>query len=127
MGGSEDAPDGADWRVLDTTTLLPLARFRAAFSRDVLGRRRDALFDLLDAVLTDAGPTSLVRRSLNPGFGRGWASTCDALADGTLAFAAARRLVVAALPPPPPEERELWALDGTTWPRPAATTSPDRT
>jgi hypothetical protein len=112
---------------METTTILPLARFRSAFYRDVLGLRRDAQFDLLDAVLTDAGPTSLVRRSLSPGFARGWASTCDALSDGTLDFAAARRLCVASLPPPPAGERELWALDGTTWPRPAAKTSPDRT
>jgi DDE superfamily endonuclease len=112
---------------MDTTALLPLARFRAAFYRDVLGLRRDALFDLLDAVLTDAGPTSLVRRSLNPGFSRGWASTCDALADGSFDTAAARWLFVGALPPPPAGERELWALDGTTWPRPAAKTSPERT
>lgn len=112
---------------METTTTLPLARFRAAFYRDVLGRRRDALFELLDAVLTDAGPTTLVRRSLNPGFARGWASACDALADGSLDFAAARRLIVDSLPPPAPGERELWALDGTTWPRPAAKTSPDRT
>lgn len=112
---------------MDTTALLPLARFRAGFYRDVLGLRRDALFALLDAVLTDAGPTSLVRRSLNPGFARGWASACDALADGPLDLTAARRLFVAARPPVAPGERELWALDGTTWPRPAAQTSPDRT
>ncbi len=112
---------------MDTTKLLPLAHVRQAFYRDALGLRRDAQFDLLDAVLTDAGATTLVRRSLNPGFGRGWSSTCDALSDGTLDFAAARRLFVAALPLPAPEERELWALDGTTWPRPAAKTSADRT
>jgi hypothetical protein len=112
---------------METTTLLPLARFGAAFYRDVLKLRRDALFDLLDAVLTAAGPSSLVRRSLEPGFTRGWASTCDALSDGALDTAAVRRLFVASLPPPAPGERELWALDGTTWPRPAAKTSPDRT
>jgi hypothetical protein len=46
---------------MDTTTLLPLARFRAGCYQDVLGLRRDALFELLDAVLTDAGPTGWVR------------------------------------------------------------------
>ncbi len=112
---------------METTALLPLARFRTAFYRDILGLRRDALFEVLDAVLTAAGPTSLVRRSLEPGFSRGWASVCDALADGSLDTAAARRLFVAALPPPAAGEHELWALDGTTWPRPAAKTSPDRT
>jgi DDE superfamily endonuclease len=112
---------------METSATAPLARFRQAFYRDVLGLRRDALFELLDAVLTAAGPSSLVRRSLEPAFSRGWASVPDALSDGTLDFAAARRLFVGSLPPPALGERELWALDGTTWPRPAAKTSPDRT
>jgi hypothetical protein len=113
---------------METTAIThPLARFRSAFYRAVLGLRRDALFELLDAVLTDARPTSLVRHTLAPVFSRGWASASDALSDGSLDPAAARRLFVASLPPPAAGERELWALDGTTWPRPAAKTSPDRT
>jgi hypothetical protein len=92
-----------------------------------LRTRRDALFDLIDAVLTSAGPQSLVRLSLAPCYPRGWASTCDALADGRLCTAALRRLCVRSLPAGAPGRRELWALDGTTWPRPAAKTSRART
>jgi DDE superfamily endonuclease len=105
----------------------PLERFRAQLYHGVLGRRRDALFDLVDALLTGDGPRPLVRLSLAPCFPRGWASACDALADGRLDAGALRRLCVRSLPRPAAGRRVLWALDGTTWPRPAAKTSPART
>jgi DDE superfamily endonuclease len=112
---------------METHDLAPLERFRAQLYHVVLRTRRDALFDLVDALLTGDGPRSLVRLSLAPCFARGWASACDAVADGRLNLAALRRLCVRALPVPADGERELWALDGTSWPRPAAKTSPQRT
>jgi hypothetical protein len=111
---------------MDITPPRPLARFRAE-PYQTLGLRRDALCDLVDAVLTAAHPCSLVRLSLAPGFRRGWASAPDALGDGSRAVGALRRLFVTSLPPPPAAARPLWALDGSTWPRPAAKTSPART
>jgi len=111
---------------METITVAPLTRFRQQFYDEVLGRRRDALCDLLDAALTLDPVTSLVGLSLAPAFARAWPSTADALAAGTLDVAAARRLFVRQLPPPV-GNRELWAIDGTTWPRPAAKTSPERT
>lgn len=89
--------------------------------------RRDALFELLDAVLSDAQATSLVRHSLSPCFRRGWASTADALSDGSLDLAALRRLFARATPAPLAGARELWVLDGSIWPRPEAKTCPERT
>lgn len=113
---------------MDTTPAPPpLARFRAALYQTALGARRDALFELLDAVLTTPHVGSLVQLSLAPVFRRRWASTTDALADGTLAVDALRRLFVQTLPTPPPDQRPLWAIDGSIWPRPDATTSPERT
>lgn len=106
---------------------LPLARFRAELYQSGLGLRRDALFELLDAVLCGEGGTSLVRRSLAPCFRRGWAAICDALADGTLDVVALRRILAAHTPTPPLGQRELWVVDGSLWPRPAAKTSPERT
>ena len=110
-----------------TTPAAPLARFRAELSQSVLGLRRDALYELLDAVLSGDGASSLVRHSLAPCFRRGWASICDALADGTLDGAALRRLFAQTMPPALVEARLLWVVDGTTWPRPEAKTSPERT
>lgn len=110
-----------------TTPTSPLARFRAELYQSALGLRRDALCDLLDAVLTGEGAESLVRRSLAPAFRRGWSSACDALADGSLDVAALRRLFAATMPPAAVEGRLLWVLDGSIWPRPAAKASPART
>jgi len=113
-------------RVSKTQGLAPLRHFRQELYDD-LGLRQDSLFELVDAVLTAAGPTTLVRHSLSPYFRRQWPSTCDALADGSLDVPAVRRLFVQSLPLPTASDREVWAVDGTAWPRPAAATSPDRT
>lgn len=112
---------------MDTTPAAPLARFRAELYQSGLGLRRDALCDLLDAVLCGDGARSLVRHSLHPAFRRGWAAICDALSDGSLDVAALHRLFAQTLPAALVEGRLLWALDGTTWPRPEARTSPERT
>jgi hypothetical protein len=112
--------------VSKTQGLAPLRLFRQELYDD-LGLRQDSLFELVDAVLTAAGPTTLVRHSLSPCFRRQWSSTCDALADGSLDVPALRRLFVQSLPAPANGEREVWAVDGTAWPRPAAATSPERT
>jgi hypothetical protein len=92
-----------------------------------LGRRRDALFELTDAALTAAGPTTVVRLSLEPAFRRRWPSAPDALADGTLDPERCRALLRTTLAQHEPADRPIWALDGTTWPRPAAHTSAERT
>ena len=109
-----------------TQGLAPLRRFRQELYDD-LGLRQDSLFELVDAVLTATGPMTLVRHSLSPFFRRRWPSTCDALADGSLEVPALRHLFVQSLPMPTDDAREVWAVDGTAWPRPAAATSPDRT
>lgn len=110
-----------------TSTSPPLARFRAELYQSVLGMRRDALCELLDAVLCGERATSLVRHSLAPVFRRGWASAPDALADGSLEVAALRRLFAQHLPTPSWGRRDLWVLDGSIWPRPEAKTCPERT
>ena len=112
---------------MDITPAAPLARFRAELYQTVLGLRRDALFELVDAVLTADRAESLVRHSLAPVFRRGWASVPDALADGSLDVAALRRLLARHTPVPAWGRRELWVIDGSIWPRPEAKTSPERT
>jgi hypothetical protein len=109
------------------TALLPLARFRAELYHRGFGLRRDALMDLLDAVLTGEHATSLVRLSLAPGFRRQWPSTCDALSAGTLDEDALHHRCGTRLPSPPATSRRVWVIDGSIWPRPEAQTSPQRT
>jgi hypothetical protein len=110
-----------------TSPATTLTRFRHALYH-CLGLRRDALFELLDAVLSGPAVTSAVRLSLEPVFRRQWASTCDALSDGSLDPAAFQRLVVPYLPETAHiGGRHLWAMDGSGWPRANAHTSPERT
>lgn len=116
----------------NTTATTALAAFRHEVYHHTLGHRKDSLFELLEATLAAPGPTSLVRLTLSPPFTRRWASAPDALADGTLDPAAARRALAAQTTPALGEQaqvggRVVWAVDGTTWPRPAARTSPERT
>ena len=94
-----------------------------------LGHRKDSQFELKDAALV-GGPETLVRLSLQDVFRRGWSSPSDALNDGQVSVTAIRRLVGQQAVEVAAErawEREVWALDGTHWPRPHAVTSPGRT
>ena len=110
-----------------TTAAHDLTLFREVIYRHTLGQRKDSLFDLTDAILTSAGPASLARLSLAPGFRRRWSSVSDALSAGRLDGPLLRCLLVAALPAAPAAARPLWAIDASTWPRPAAQTSAERT
>ncbi len=113
------APDARGERV----AWRRLAGFRRGWYR-CLGRWTDALFGLTDAVLCAGGPVcSLPRLSLEPVFGRGHGSAYGALAEGAVGVEALRDLLAAARPPGWPL---VFAVDGTSWPRCDAETSPDR-
>jgi DDE superfamily endonuclease len=88
-----------------------------------LGRRRDALFEVLDALLTAGSCPSLPHLSLAPGHRRGWGSVYAALRRGHVEVPALR-----ALPSrqPVPDGPPVYAVDVSVWPRPAAATSPER-
>jgi hypothetical protein len=110
-----------------TSPSTTLASFRDQRYQRVLVRRRNAQFEVLDAVLTGPPVTSAVRLSLEPVFRRQWSSTCDALSDGALDPAALQRIVVPwTADLTPVKGRELWAIDGSSWVRPDAVTSPER-
>ena len=110
-----------------TTASHDLRLFRRVIYQHTLGQRKDSLFDLTDAILTSTGPATLARLSRAPGFRRRWSSVSDALTDGRLDVPLLRRRLVAALPAVPAADRPLWAIDASTWPRPAAVTSRERT
>jgi hypothetical protein len=110
----------------DAGALARLAGFREDLYWS-LTRRRDALFELCDAVLCAPGRVSdLARLSLAPEFSRGHGALYDALNAGRAGFARLRR-ALAGLPLPAWEDgRVRLAVDVTPWLRPDAHASPER-
>src|SRR4051794_25791031 len=99
-----------------------LARFRRALYA-AFGRRRDALFDLADALLTAAPASSLVHLCLAPVHRRGWGSLYAALRRGQVDGGAGRALP---LPPARGPGAPAFAVHVSVWPRRDAETSPER-
>lgn len=102
--------------------LADLAGFRREMRR-CLWRRPDALFELADAVLTAGPVVSLPYLSLEPVFRRGHGMVYQGLAEGGIDEEALRDLLVAWRPR---EWPLVFAVDASTYPRPAAATSPGR-
>jgi hypothetical protein len=99
----------------------------ATFRRDFYGSLRrwgDALFELCDAALCASGPVgSVPALSLEPGFRRSHGSLYKALARGSIDATRLGRLLVEHRPKDWPL---IFAVDGSTWDRCAAETSPER-
>jgi hypothetical protein len=92
---------------------------------DCFTARADALFELCDAVLCSDRPvTSVAELSLCPVFRRGHGALYDGLAAGGLDTDRLREALVTALPEGFPL---MFAVDVSTYPRPDAACSPDRT
>jgi len=102
--------------------LADLARFRQEFYR-CLWRRGDALAELADAVLTAPGAGTLPYLSLEPGFRRGHGMIYQGLDKGRIDEERLRDLLVRHRPRGWPL---VFAIDASTYPRPAAATSPGR-
>jgi hypothetical protein len=97
-----------------------------AFRQSVYGcltRARDALFELIDAVLTSPGLVSFPELSCAPGFRRQWSSVYEALQDGKLNAPDLLKLELKQLPR---LERPLLVGDHTAWGRVQARTLKDR-
>ena len=77
---------------MNNTELEALRAFRHQVYR-TFGCRRDALFAMLDALLTAPSIATPAHLSLVPGCHRGWSSLYDALTAGTMDLAALERLV----------------------------------
>src|SRR5215472_2325273 len=78
------------------------------------GCRRDALFDLLDALLSAPSIETPAHLSLAPSCQRGWGSGYDALNARTMDQVALERLVASY---PLTTERAWYAVDASVWPR----------
>src|SRR5215475_1114728 len=107
---------------MDTEALERLCAFRQEMYT-TFGCRRDALVEILDALLTTSVIEHPVHLSLAPGFQRGWGSVYDALNAGTMSLPRLDHLVAAQ----PLETPTAWyAGDASIWPRCDAETSPER-
>jgi hypothetical protein len=98
-----------------------LQRFRGELYR-CLGRRRDALFELVDALLAAEAMPSLPHLSLVPTHRRGWGSVYAALAAGEVDAERLAELLVAHQGGGAP----VFAVDASTWARCDAECSPGR-
>jgi hypothetical protein len=88
------------------------------------GRRGDALFELVDAVLTRSGPVhSLVELAEENVFRRGYGSLYDALAGGDVDVEGLAGLIAGSWDPVDAGPVKI-AVDVSPWPRPDAPTSP---
>jgi hypothetical protein len=102
--------------------LSKLAAFRQSVYQ-CLTRARDALFELIDALLTSPDITSFPELSCAPCFRRQWSSVYEALQDGKLNALALLKLEIKHLPP---TARPLLVGDHTAWGRVQARTLKDR-
>ena len=90
----------------------------------LLGNGKDALFDLMDAVLVTRSVYSFVELSISPVFRRQWSSIYEAIEDSLPPRKELMQLYITQLPQTEPL---VLAGDHTAWSRPNAATLKDRT
>jgi hypothetical protein len=94
---------------------------------DSLKRAGDALFNIVDALISETQAKSFPELSLSPFFERHWHSLYEAFQDGKIDQNRLQKVFVTYLPPPITGKRLILGIDGTSIPRPFSVTSPDRT
>lgn len=107
---------------MNTAHLASLATFRAT-AYAAFGRRRDALFELCDTLLTTGPVPSLPLLSVQPQHQRRWGSLYDALAVGQIDRPLLEHLLATH---PLAGGEPIYAVDVSVWPRCDAETSPGR-
>jgi len=108
--------------------MLPIELIRAIqpFRADLhgcFGRREDALFELVDTLLSGGRVQSLAHLSLEAGHRRTWGSVYAALAQGHVD---AKLLSEVIIKRPLAEGQPIYAVDVSVWSRCDAETSPER-
>jgi|UPI0006AC0803 hypothetical protein len=106
-----------------TMPLEQLRQFRTSVY-NILGKAKDALFDLMDAALITRSIYAFVELALSPVFRRKWSSVYEAIEDGNPPRTELMKLYIEQLNP---TERIILAGDHTAWTRIDAPTLKDRT
>src|SRR2546421_6793391 len=91
------------------------------------GNAKDALFNLVDALCSEAGASSFPELSFSPFFERTWASLYEALEDGQIDAQRLRKVFVDFAPLPAAGEIVFLGVDTSSLFRPEAETAEDRT
>jgi hypothetical protein len=91
------------------------------------GNGKDALFNLVDALASEAGARSFPELSCSPFFERTWASLYEALEDGQIDAERLREVFVNFAPLPQPGTIVFLGVDTSNLFRPEAKTAADRT
>jgi hypothetical protein len=100
-----------------------LIEFRQAIYAHALLARRDALFDLLDALIDEGAVSSFVRLSQSSQFQRKWPSLYAAVEDGELDRPWLRTYLARQVPQ---QGICVFPIDGAPWPRPRSRVLDDR-
>ena len=90
-------------------------------------RAADALFNTVDALLTETHAHSFAELSLSPSFQRRWCSLYEAFEDGRIDQERLRQVFVRYVGQPAAGERLWLGIDATSIERPESETAPDRT
>jgi len=90
-------------------------------------RAKDALFDTIDALISETQAQSFPELTLSPFFQRQWHSLYEAFQDGKMDALMLQKIFIKYLPAPSPGKRLVLGIDATTIERPFSSTSPDRT
>jgi hypothetical protein len=91
------------------------------------GKARDALFNLVDALASEASAHSFPELSFSPFFERTWASLYEALEDGRIDAERLRDVFLQFAPLPEPGQLVFVGIDTSNLYRPEAETAADRT
>jgi hypothetical protein len=92
-----------------------------------LGNAKDALFNLVDALSSEAAARSFPELSFSPFFERTWASLYEALEDGQIDAERLREVFLTFAPLPEPGQVVFLGVDTSNLYRPEAETAADRT
>lgn len=94
---------------------------------DCFPRAKDALFNTVDALMSEPQATSLPEITQSLWFERHWSSVYEALEDGRIDQTALRNVFWRYAPQPPPGHRLWVAIDVSGIARPSSVTAADRT